>query len=343
PENKTEKTSKKEKISYWAGSASIFPGLLLSGSGLYVAGNKKAAKKLFYLNGVGLALFAAGAIPLALSNSFRHLSPIAIPFALAGGFTILNSQFLDSISSFNLTKFLGKHPGKIPWLIINLGYFHIDDSQFSHEHFQKSSVDFNYRALSTKLVLWKDYAAGTFKVRSKLGFTFLGNTVSEQETHFSYLRLSSAFSWHKIPDQKLKIMTMELFFEGRYDHGRLDKAFSGTFSEFQFGYGLESVKYNPGDTYFSQGKTRDFLIFSYGFGWYLGDARNNHAEMVFYYNHRQDNYAGGMELKISGYGVAGYAGLKTRYFFSQNWGVYSDFHYGGGLGINLGLIYRRIK
>ncbi|MGM0598138.1 MAG: hypothetical protein ACQES9_13985 [Myxococcota bacterium] len=342
-ENKSGKISKIANKSNWAGPASIVPGLLISGSGQYVAGNKKAAKKLFFLNAAGMGLFAVGAIPLALSNSSRHLSSIAIPLALAGGFTILNSQFLDSVASFYLTDFLGKFPGKNPWFAVESGYFHVDDPQFSHEHFQKSSVDFNYRVLSTKLTWWKDYAAGTFKARTKLGFTILGTNPSESASLYSYLRLSSAFSWHKIPDEELKILTMELFFEGRYDHGSLDKAFSGTFSEFQFGYALESVKYNSGETYFSQGNTKDFLIFSYGFGWYLGDSRNNHAEMIIYYNHRQDNYAGGMELKVSGDGVAGYAGLKTRYFFSRDWGVYSDLHYGGGLGIGFGVIYRRIK
>ncbi|HMV34966.1 MAG TPA: hypothetical protein PKD60_03675, partial [Turneriella sp.] len=59
-----------EKFRPWPLVASIFPGVILHGSGQYVAGNYKAARDLIITEGVSIILvFAVGAPAFATGNA----------------------------------------------------------------------------------------------------------------------------------------------------------------------------------------------------------------------------------------------------------------------------------
>src|SRR5204863_8650382 len=73
-----------------ATAAALFPGVLVHGTGHFVAGDRRTGYRLLAMEGLGLGLTLTGGATLAFTGASRHLSPpiFALPVAGLGLFLV---------------------------------------------------------------------------------------------------------------------------------------------------------------------------------------------------------------------------------------------------------------
>ena len=84
------------------------------------------------------------------------------------------------------------------------------------------------------------------------------------------------------------------------------------------------------------------LLVEVAYGLYLGGSDGGDpgtadprgGELKFYYSHRHDDWAGGLQ------GVLGYFGVSGRYFFSRHWGLEALAERGSAARVSLGAVFR---
>jgi hypothetical protein len=76
------------------------------------------------------------------------------------------------------------------------------------------------------------------------------------------------------------------------------------------------------------------------FGLYLGDPARPHGEIELYYDHRHDDYAGGLLMPGLVSGVFGHVGLEGVFRVTDRWGVAAEAQAGSAVLGSLSLVYR---
>lgn len=185
-----------EKFRPWPFVASLFPGVILHGSGQFVAGNYKAARDLIITQGVSILLvFAVGAPALATGNA-AVLVPGVYTVGFIGAGHLFSSWFADIYASSGLNWISSPlvHPHQRTWFAAGIirqddtesdiyGLYRFD-GKFARENwfvrglfdiedkrtYQQFGFDTGYRVLRPK---WADLYA-TFETRherSSQGFS----------------------------------------------------------------------------------------------------------------------------------------------------------------------------
>ena len=70
---------------------------------------------------------------------------------------------------------------------------------------------------------------------------------------------------------------------------------------------------------------------------YLGHGA---GEVAFFYDHRHDTRAGGLQLRVSGDGPAGAVGLRGRHRVTDGWSLTWDVTRGAHWVVGLGLTWQ---
>lgn len=83
-------------------------------------------------------------------------------------------------------------------------------------------------------------------------------------------------------------------------------------------------------------ENHDLLLARFALGAYLGEGR---GEVEFFYNHRHDTFAGGLQFGFSGDGPAGFVGVRAQYRLTGPWGVYGELAVGNNTSTLLGITY----
>src|SRR5688572_4496313 len=68
----------------WAVGASILPGVVVHGSGLWVAGDRRGARRLAIAEAIGLGLAALGGLPIGISGGAPETMP-GLALVIPGG------------------------------------------------------------------------------------------------------------------------------------------------------------------------------------------------------------------------------------------------------------------
>src|SRR5690606_25718925 len=79
--------------------ASIVPGVLVHGAGLWGAGDRRTAHRLLVVEGLGLSLVAVGGGVLAASGGSRRVSTLTIPLIVSGSGLFVLSWLADIYGS----------------------------------------------------------------------------------------------------------------------------------------------------------------------------------------------------------------------------------------------------
>ena len=77
------------------GLAAVVPGLLLHGSGTYLAKDRRAAKRLAIANGVGLGTLLLSGTLLVVTGTARRLVGVLTPLAVAGTGVFVTTWLAD--------------------------------------------------------------------------------------------------------------------------------------------------------------------------------------------------------------------------------------------------------
>jgi hypothetical protein len=82
------------------------------------------------------------------------------------------------------------------------------------------------------------------------------------------------------------------------------------------------------------------LLMRFAYGFYLGGNGVRRGELLGFYDHRRDTYAGGLPVAGIGSGVLGHAGLKGHYHVDESWGLGADVTVGAAWIAGVSLRYR---
>jgi hypothetical protein len=314
-------------------TVAVVPGLLLHGLGPLVAGDTQTAKRLFLLEGAGLGLLAAGGVPIALSGASRRVIGPLYAVTLTGVGLISISTLANLYAAVSPAFPPGVVPQHLPPLELELGYQHVSDPAFAYTHFVSVGALARLERVRLEAGVRVSPDDGNLRVRVGGAYRLLGGPErSRGGEDGTSLDLELAALAHRYPTERFSLGGGEAFLRGRYDMARFSPRMAGSFAE--LGVGLAMQRYvfeGPSDDILFES-----LLYTFGYGVYLGRGGPFRGEALLYYDHRKDDFPGG--LKVGG-GVPGFFGLRGRMLLSGPWGVAADVQVGSAWVGRLSLVY----
>jgi hypothetical protein len=314
-------------------AVSVVPGLLLHGLGPLVAGDTRTAGRMFLLEGSGLGLLAVGGVPIALSGASRRvIGPLyAVTLTGVGLFSISTLSNLYAAVSPAFPP--GEAPQRLPPLELELGYQHVSDPAFSYRHFVSVGALARLERVRLEAGARLSPDEGNLRVRVGGAYRLLGAPeAARRGADGSALDLEVAGLVHRYPTEDFTLGGGELFLRGRYDMARMSPRMAGSFAELGVGLAMQRYIYaGPvDDSLFDQ------LLYTIGYGVYLGRGGPFRGEALLYYDHRKDDFPGGLR---AGGGVPGFLGLRGRFLLTERWGVSTDLQVGSAFVGRVSLVY----
>lgn len=278
--------------------ASIFPGVLVHGSGHYVGGDKKAAVQLLKWQAIGLSLAAASGLYLRLSGGSRYGNELSIPMLVTGSGLMINTFVADVFGSAGGGN--DNHFKTPPRQAAALGYAYIEDPSFSYRHFSRASARFSYGPLRTEPLLWTALDDDNQRARLPVTYQLLGNAQGEG------LEATTAFTYHHFGSEDFSTYVGELSVGGRVEMRRLGESLRGSFTTMSVGLGIQVTSF---DVQGIGSDTHALLLGHFGYGFYLPKS----GELESYYEHRRDTFTAGTSPgDRNGSGFLGHFGLRLR-------------------------------
>lgn len=316
-------------------AASVLPGLLFHGLGPWVAGDGHTAKRLFALEGAGLGLIALGGVPIALTGASRRTIAPLYAVTLAG-FSTFGISTLANLYAVTSPAFdPGRPPPTLPPLELELGYQYVSDPAFEYGHFLSLGARARFDEVRLEAGARISPDEGNTQVRLGGAYRLLGLPERELGGSDGSMLDAELFGlFHRFPTEGFAVAGAEVGLRGRYAMGRLSPALGGSFAEVSLGTSLKGYTY-PGAV--SDGNLSQQLLFTFGYGVWLGRGGPVRGDAMLYYDHRKDGFAGGMRSRAGG--TIGSFGLRGRALLTKDWGVAADMQAGGALVGRLSLIY----
>jgi hypothetical protein len=322
--------------------ASIFPGLILHGSGAWLQHRNQTAGRLLMLEGASvLATFTSGLILFSTGAARDIVGPTAL-LAVAGVGTFAVSFLASVYATVAPPDGLGDPLRRQPLIDSSAGYLYVYDPQFAYRHF----VTVRASAFVQDWHVLADVAAALDHENQRyslgVGYRLLGSggSGSEPASDGSYLEPRLAFTAHRFEPDGFNSRIFELAVEGRLDVSRYLPDVRGAFFQGEAGWASQVfVNHVPGP---NPTTATSLLLAHVGFGMYLGnrvDSRTG-GEAELYYDHRHDGYAGGLKVNGLGSGVAGHLGLRGSYQLTPRWGVRARAEAGSAYLLGLDLVVR---
>ncbi|RJS20069.1 hypothetical protein DRW03_20080 [Corallococcus sp. H22C18031201] len=315
--------------------AAVVPGLVLHGLGPWLAGDAKTGRQLFALEGAGLGLIAVGGVPIVLTGASRRtIGPLyAVTLAGAGLFSISALSNLYAVMAPVVEP--GVVPASLPPLELEMGYQYVHDPAFQYDHFVALGAVARVSAFRLEAAARMAPGEGNTRVRAGGAYRLMGapeQTLGQGDGTSLDAELFALY--HRFPTEGFTVGGGEAGLRGRYAMARLSPRLEGAFAEASLGMSFQGYSY-PGPP--SDDNLHEQLLFTFGYGVWLGRGGPLRGEAMIFYDHRKDDLAGGM--RTLGGGVVGSVGLRGRVLLSNSWGIAAEAQAGGALVGRLSLLY----
>jgi hypothetical protein len=314
--------------------ASVVPGLLLHGLGPLTAGDTRTAGQLFAMEGTGLGLLLVGGAPILLTGASRRVVGPLYTVCLAGAGLFSISAMANLYSTLSPAFTPGVAASHLPPLELDFGYQHVSDPNFSYRHFL--ALGATARLSSVRLETAARLSPSDGNTRLRLGGAYRLHGAPDQArggADGTALDVEAGVVYHRFPTEGFFMGSAELGLRGRYAMARMSPRLEGSFAEASVGLAFQGYGYfGPinDDTLHEQ------LLFTFAYGVYLGRGGPLRGEALLYYDHRKDDYAGGLK---GGAGVPGHVGLRGRVLLSEHWGVSADVQAGSAYVARVSAVY----
>ena len=316
-------------------ATSVLPGLLFHGLGPWLAGDGHTAKRLFALEGTGLGLIALGGVPIVFTGASRRTIAPLYAVTLAG-FSVFGVSALANLYAVTSPAFdPGVPASSLPPLELEMGYQYVNDPSFDYGHFVSLGAMARLDAVKLEAVARLAPDEGNTQVRLGGSYRLLGEPERARRGSDGTALDAELFGlFHRFPTEGFTVAGAEVGLRGRYAMARVSPALAGSFAEASIGTSLQGYSY-PGAV--SEGNLHEQLLFTFGYGVWLGRGGPVRGDAMLYYDHRKDGFAGGMRTR--GGGVVGSFGLRGRALLTKDWGVAAELQAGGAMVGRLSLIY----
>lgn len=317
--------------------AAIVPGVLVHGSGHFVAGNTSTAYSLLAMEGLGVGLAGGSLAILAATGASRRFVGPLIATTVTGAGLLLVSVLADLYGVIAPEEGWGSPPRRVPWVETQVGFRYVYDPTFSYRTFLTQSVDVRLGDFRLMPSGWFALDDANARVRMLGAYRIKGPRPgdSADARDGSFLDAETAVTHHRYGSDGFSITTWEASLNGRLDMDRLFPSLRGSFAEAGWGAAVEAYRYFELTT---EGNT--ILLARFGYGVYLGRAPDPSGEVMFYYDHRHDDFAAGLKMFGLGSGVAGHFGLRGVLYLDDTWGALFDAQVGSAYLGGISLLYR---
>lgn len=316
------------------------PGLVVHGTGHYVLGEPKTARRLLLMEGVGLGLFLVGGVTLFATGASRYFAAPAAATTIAG-FGLFSTAYLADIYGTVSTDggaVAARLRPPARWET-ELGYRHVYDPQFAYRDFMVERVSRQIGPVRLSPSGMFSTSGDTARYRFEGQYRLAGAIDEPRPRDVSFLDVTLGFVHQRYRPEQFTKTSAELSVDGRYDLGRWGPTLRGAFVELGLGYALGRIDYDlvglavPHDL-------EHVLLGRFGFGVTLRGLSAPGSEVVVYYDHRHDDYAAGLQLNGIGSGVAGHFGASARWFFVESFGIAADAQLGSAYLGGASLLFR---
>ncbi|WP_240360253.1 hypothetical protein [Pyxidicoccus caerfyrddinensis] len=316
-------------------AASVLPGLVFHGLGPWLAGDGQTAKRLFALEGTGLGLIALGGVPIAFTGASRRTIAPLYAVTLAG-FSLFGVSALANLYAVTSPAFdPGVPASSLPPLELEMGYQYVSDPSFDYGHFVSLGALARLDTVKLEAAARLSPGEGNTQVRMGGAYRLLGEPEGARRGSDGTALDAELYGlFHRYPTEGFTVAGAEVGLRGRYAMARVSPALAGSFAEASIGTSLQGYSY-PGAV--NEGNLDEQLLFTFGYGVWLGRGGPVRGDALLYYDHRKDGFAGGMRTR--GGGVVGSFGLRGRALLMNDWGVAAEVQAGGAIVGRLSLIY----
>jgi hypothetical protein len=320
--------------------AAIVPGLLVHGSGHFVAGDTRTGYRLLALEGIGLGTLALGFVPIVATGASRRIVGPAAALSVAGAGLFVISALADLYGVLAPVGGVGASSGEAPVFGAEAGYRYVYDPVFARRHFAFYALDYRPGAWRLHPSAWFGLEGTTSRLRFPVAFRFAGPKPSPapRSVDGSYLDVEAAVTRHAEIEDRFITTTVEVSVEGRVDMQRVAPSLAGSFAELGVGWAVQRYGYQvkgvPADV-------GDLLLARFGYGMYVGFPGASRGEVMLYYDHRHDDFAAGLKIPGIPSGVAGHFGIEGRMFVSDHMGVSAEAAVGSAYVVGASLLFRQ--
>jgi hypothetical protein len=314
--------------------ASVVPGLLFHGLGPLAAGDTRTAGRLFAMEGAGLGLLIASGIPIFLTGASRRVIGPLYTVALAGGSLFSISAVANIYSAVSPAFDPGVPASSLPPLELDFGYQYVSDPNFDYGHFLALGATARLDAVRLEGAARLAMDEGNARVRLGGAYRLLGAPERARGGEDgTAVDLEVGAVYHRFPTEGFLMTGGELGVRGRYAMARMSPRLEGSFAEASVGLAFQGYRYfGP----VSEDALHQQLLFTFAYGVYLGRGGPLKGEALLYYDHRKDDYAGGLK---GGSGVPGHFGLRGRVLLNERWGVSADVQAGSAYVARVSAVY----
>lgn len=310
-------------------AAAIFPGVVVRGAGSWVAGERRAARRLAATGAIGLGAAAAGGIPIGLSGSSPYTIWPGVPLVVGGTGLLLSSWLADLWVAAGGGELASTALAPPPWSIDVATTWQHDAYRerallglAGHAELGRLGLDG-----SGQTDVQNAARSGELGVRWRLfGPEATGRAVAAG----SRVVVRVAARLERDDDDRVTLATAEAAISGRLDLAALDPAIRGSFAELSVGAGISRTTY-PRDRH----DAAAVLLGGFAWGAYLGER----GELAVSYDHRRDGLAGGLAASHAA-GFVGSFGASADVRVRGPWAVRGQVQVGNAWVSTLGLRYR---
>jgi hypothetical protein len=317
-----------------ATGAAIVPGILVHGSGHFVAGDRRTGWRLLAMEGVGLGLTAAGTAALFVTGASRQLPPPVFALPVAGVGLLAISWLADLYGVAAPAEGTGVPLLEEPALEARVGTRYVYDPTLAYGTLVGPALDLRWRRLRLSPSAWLATGHDNQRLALEAAYRASGPRPGAAAADGSFVDAVAGLAHHRFGPEGFDLTVLEAGARGRVDLWRFAGSLAGSFAEWGLGVGWVLTRYRVGA---QETDGAGLLLARFGYGVYLGRA----AEAVLFYDHRHDDYAGGLKLTGLGSGVAGHFGLEGSWFFAREWGLRAEAQVGSAYLAGLALVYRR--
>jgi hypothetical protein len=320
-----------------ATGATFVPGLIVHGSGHFVAGHRTTAFKLLGLEALGVGLAVGGlSVAAATGASRRFIEPV-ITVTMAGAGLLFMTFLADLYGVLAPEGGFGAAPLEMPWVETELGYRYVYNPTFSYGSFLVTSLDLRWRSLRLTPSGWFALDDQNARLRALAAHRFFGPKTpgSARPKDGSFIDVEGAITHHRYTSDGFSITSGEIALHGRLDMEHIGPTLKGSFAELTIGGAVNSDAYHGITT-----EGNSFLLGRFGYGIYIGRPAYPRGEVLVYYDHRHDDFAAGWKIPGVGGGVGGHVGAEGSLYFNDRWGALVDAQIGSALLAGASVLYR---
>jgi hypothetical protein len=328
-------------------TVAVLPGVLWHGSGHFAAGDRPTALRLFTIEGIGLGVMAAGLGGLLVTGaSHRAIAPFAWMTA-AGAGLFVTSWLADLYGVLAPPDGAGAPLRVLPTVEARLGSRYVADPTLAGAALIGPAFDLRLGRWRVSPVSWFAIDGGSqMRFEASIAFRFIGPRAGDSAAPVpdgSFLDLVAGGVHHRYRETvagqlpaAFEMTTAELQLQGRFDLRRYAPSLTGAFVEGAAGAGVGRYHYSAP----SAEEANTLLLARFGFGCYLGHRARRWGEARVYYDHRHDDFAGGLKVPGIQSGVAGHFGVDGRAFVTDRWGFRAEVAAGAAWVAGIALVYR---